>query len=248
MGYDPTIHRRFENDSIVYVYEIKEGDQDRKYFKATESLSEYRSMCISGRMTRVWKATQVVSIDNLNPLSDFDVPVVLKDLWLDKGALTERDIQSAIFSDIEKFKDTLGTEDPHFCEFDARMEEKIRSCLTDQGYKKYFLEIICDDQGYVSRCVEPTAQARRGIFVFEDSKIHMSSQSIHERAMESRTYSDPTRRHSGVATQTTQTTARPFVPKQQYRVVFKEVCKPLHHIQKLSDVIDVIRQCFVGEH
>jgi hypothetical protein len=44
-----------------------------------------------------------------------------------------------------------------------------------------------------------------------------------------------------------QTTTRPFVPKQQYRVVFKEACKPLHRVKKPSDMIEVVRQCLVGE-
>jgi hypothetical protein len=167
-------------------------------------------MCISERMTRVWEAGEVASVDNLTPLSD--MPVVLKDVWIDRGAQTERQIQSMIFGDIEKFKDDLGTNDPHFSEFDAHMEKQIRSCLTNQGYKKYFLEIICDHQGYVS-------------------KSRMSSHSTHEGAMQNRTHGDPTRHHSRVATPTSQATPRPFASQHQYRVVFKELCKPPHRME-----------------
>jgi hypothetical protein len=105
---------------------------------------------------------EAASLENLTPLSHF--PVVLKDHWLKQGTDTERDIQSAIFEDSEKFGKDLGTEDlAHF----SRMKEQVRRCLTDQAYTKYFLEIVFDQGGHVLKSMPPSDQPV--VFVVQDS-------------------------------------------------------------------------------
>ncbi|KAF9439963.1 hypothetical protein P691DRAFT_620705, partial [Macrolepiota fuliginosa MF-IS2] len=54
LGYDPMIHRS-SIGGTAYTYQIP-VDGVTRYFKSTRTLSSYRSLGITGRMTRVWKA------------------------------------------------------------------------------------------------------------------------------------------------------------------------------------------------
>ena len=101
MGYDPLIEQS-ENHGGCFIYQFpaeKEGTKPR-YFRTCKVIVEYRSLCIGGRMTRVWKA---VEVDPITKADKSGVAVALKDVRLDHAASTERQIQGAIFKDIEAF-------------------------------------------------------------------------------------------------------------------------------------------------
>ena len=48
---------------------------------------------------RVWKATQIKSLDNHSPVNCAK-EVMLKDIWLEQDAKTERELQTNLFTDI----------------------------------------------------------------------------------------------------------------------------------------------------
>ncbi|KAF8882556.1 hypothetical protein BD779DRAFT_1674902 [Infundibulicybe gibba] len=110
----------------------------KRYFQTRGLIAEYRSLCITGRMTRVWKAVEL----DQEQTSVVGEPVVLKDIWLEEAAQTEKQIQDKIFSDIRSFADVLKKD----------------------KYKDYFLHILCDYQGETTKPLAPTASTKFGLF------------------------------------------------------------------------------------
>ncbi|CAA7260737.1 unnamed protein product [Cyclocybe aegerita] len=94
VGFDLTISRL---SPVSYVYQVSD-----RFFKTIRMISEYRPLCIADRMTRVWEAVEVASFNDPTPKRNAH-PIALKDVWLDASAQTEKEIQSALFSDLEEF-------------------------------------------------------------------------------------------------------------------------------------------------
>ncbi|KIO23497.1 hypothetical protein M407DRAFT_62150, partial [Tulasnella calospora MUT 4182] len=111
LGYDPTIQRRLDSNpvsrkqTLCYVYQVEDnvGDKHERYFKTQEALFEHRSLCATGRATRVWKVVEVGSFNELEPL-DSSI-LVLKDVWLDSQSKTECQNLDAIFQELQKLAD-----------------------------------------------------------------------------------------------------------------------------------------------
>ncbi|KAJ3488534.1 hypothetical protein NLJ89_g11606 [Agrocybe chaxingu] len=103
--------------------------------------------------------------------------MVLKDVWLDATALTEKEIQAVFFSDLEVFGQAMKSKDPQqFAGFTAETKDEIRCCLKGKAYKKYFLSIECDCQGHTSRAVLASAYPVDGLFSVGIPSSQVSSQ------------------------------------------------------------------------
>ncbi|XP_006457561.1 hypothetical protein AGABI2DRAFT_123418 [Agaricus bisporus var. bisporus H97] len=113
MGYDPTVHRIKDNES-QYVYEIPTEDGTR-YFKTIHLLAHHKSLCITGKKTRVWKTVEVKGFegDAINEDSNGGKEFALKDeeayAWAPKS-----------------------------------LRSKLEDLFKDEGYRSYFMEIECD--------------------------------------------------------------------------------------------------------
>ncbi|KAF8641809.1 hypothetical protein AX16_009790 [Volvariella volvacea WC 439] len=243
MGFDPSIDRHDWGEKIFYVIEV-----DGRYFKTQRTISEYRSLCITGRMTRVWEAIEVESRTNPKD-KEGALPVALKDVWLDATAQTEKEIQQAIFADIESFASQLNepnSEDPpEFTHFNDEMKTKVRDCLQGGAYKRYFLDIICDQRGAISKTVPTSARPQRGLFTLPSTPSRQQSRV--SNADPTRGSAEPIRPVSHPLTsRPSPSQPRTFANKRQYRVVLKEVCESLHNLKTFPRLFEVFLECLTA--
>jgi len=99
MRYDDMIER---HDNRRYTYQIPDPKGSR-FFRTIDTILEDRSSNITGRMTRIYLVEEVTSSAlEATPVTPRRT-CVLKDVWLDESAATEREIQDNIFKDIESF-------------------------------------------------------------------------------------------------------------------------------------------------
>ena len=89
LGYDLTMQHCLdpEVNRVCFVYEV-----NSHYYKTQKAIFDNQSLCITGRATRVWEAIEVASFNKLQLLEGSHM-VVLKDIWLNAGLVTEGNIQ-----------------------------------------------------------------------------------------------------------------------------------------------------------
>ena len=92
--------------------------------------------------------------------------VVLKDVWLDAGSMTEGDIQREMFADFKKIADALqaGVEPKGFEGMDDESKERLQKCLQEQCWHRYFLTVIREWQGMMSKEVTKAAEPNSTFF------------------------------------------------------------------------------------
>ncbi|KAF8879146.1 hypothetical protein BD779DRAFT_1552665 [Infundibulicybe gibba] len=206
MGYDPCVIR--SKDGSNYIYHLEDQSGKKRYFQTHSLIAEYRSLCVTGRMTRVWEAIEL----DQEQTGEMGKPVVLKDLWLDGAAQTEKQIQNEIFRDIRSFPvSTLDSLE----DLSNEMRAHLRKALANDRYKEYFLHIICDYRGETTKPLAPTASPKLGLF---NAPVSTSAPST------TRSLSNPTR------------DPRQFVQRRQYRLVYNEVCETLHDLKSLKAI------------
>lgn len=147
LGYDPTI-RRFPGNHVYYEYKV-----GNCYFRTLGSLSNLRSLDITGRMTRVWKAEE---ISGSGGPSLEKGPVALKDVWLDQGAQTELEVQDKIFKAVWQEKELHDAGKPSrlnaFPELSA-LHKVVKALLESGDFQKYFMTIECNHVGQTTKPV-----------------------------------------------------------------------------------------------
>ncbi|KAH9487287.1 hypothetical protein JR316_0001357 [Psilocybe cubensis] len=237
LGYDPNV-TPVECKKRQYTFKIPSSDgKSAKFYRTVKVLSEYRSNKISGRLARVWLVNRVDSEGNkIGP------PCVLKDVWLGVNALTEKEIQTAIFADIEKYCHpdkpdyNLASDPPEDSPQAALNAIKMRNAeLVKSGdYKQYFLEIESDHAGKPSKDVLEGCTPVTGLFQNADANRIASLNENSIRPVGS----------TGLS-KTRQPSIRTYTPRKQYRVIFKEVCQPVGDLPTLGKVLDVIQQTLI---
>lgn len=222
MGYDPNVARH-SNGSFTY-------ELTGRFFHTTSTISEYRSNSITGRMTRVWSVDEVESSEeNASIKAGSKGPYVLKDVWLEEKAKTEAEIQLSIFEGIDTFWSTpLGPDKAEFEPLKSAHSQLVKS----GDYKKYFLDIDIDCTGKTTKTVVGSTRLR-GLFATSPTPAPISVNAT------PRATGDPT--HDMDANNLQQSLAREYVPKKQYRVVFKERCEAVQNLGTLGEVFDVVR-------
>ncbi|TFY59789.1 hypothetical protein EVG20_g7659 [Dentipellis fragilis] len=253
IGYDPSIQRRLDidgnNRDLCLIFEVHDKNKDKnRYFKTLHSVAEHLSLRVTGRSTRVFKVIEVGSFDDLAPVPDAKHQI-LKYVWLDVEAKTERAIQNKIFEDLDKFATKLkGLKEgasglDEFSGVSPGDQEMLRTALfKPENYKRHFLTIDCDQQGFESKPVSPDATVTDDIFTRLPPATVPASLA----------YASSSRSHLTSATSSQQPEAkvprqpREYVPKRQYRVVFNEVCEALQNVRELKTVIRGMQDCLTG--
>ncbi|KAF9543025.1 hypothetical protein CPC08DRAFT_716824 [Agrocybe pediades] len=140
MGYDPTITVHLAGDKTQYTYKIPgvkaepKGSKDR-FFRTVASIDDHWSSNITGRMTRVWKVREMQSAeDDALPVGDGTVHYVLKDVWRDSAAPTEREIQNQIFTDIVKFLSNISLSDSNLAKLLPLQEKHALQLMHCAGW------------------------------------------------------------------------------------------------------------------
>ncbi|KAF9449336.1 hypothetical protein P691DRAFT_728158 [Macrolepiota fuliginosa MF-IS2] len=219
LGYDPTVHRSAAGD-ISYTYQIP-MDGAIRYFKSTGTLSSYRSLGITGHMTRVWKAIEVSSPGGL-PIPG-KKEVALKDVWSEEDATLEKVVQDAIFAEVEKQKDLKKNGQASRLDLVTQWKTKIDFANIFQGntYQKYFVKIEGDYQGTTTKIKPQDATPTTGLFFH--NRPRDGDPTTHQIPG-----SGSTRDHGDV------TPPRTYKPKKRYNVVYSEICTALHDVVNLK--------------
>ncbi|KAG9007892.1 hypothetical protein FRB90_009172, partial [Tulasnella sp. 427] len=234
LGYDPTVKRRTDSDGKpCFIYQV-----DNRYFKTVRSIFESRRLCVTGRGTRVWQVVEVRSFENLEPIKGRS-EMVLKDVWLNKGAMTEGQNLRAIFDELEKLSLVLqsGTELAILSEFDQEERQRLRDCLLQRTWGRYFLTKECDWQGYSSTGRGDGAEPNNQLFDAPPSDPIPASSSLTSETRHS------TPRPTDPADRRLPQRPRSYGSKQQYRIVYQEICTPMHEVRPLSHVFTALEDC-----
>ncbi|PPQ90042.1 hypothetical protein CVT25_006359 [Psilocybe cyanescens] len=232
LGYDPMVTR--EKDGL-YTFKIPDPVLTDHFqrFRTVETLSEYRSNNITGRMARVYQVTKLD--DNGEAIGG---PLVLKDVWLDNSAKTEREIQNAIFDDIERFWQT-----PTKIEELRQLQEEHKQLVKDKGYRQYFLAIVLDHSGTTTTHYPAAAVIEKGILLELDLKEASPTTGTGVKSTFSGSRSRNENTHPVESRDFTVPVApRTFGIKKHYRVVFQEVCKTVGTLGTLGEVVNVLHQ------
>ncbi|KDQ22354.1 hypothetical protein PLEOSDRAFT_1068715 [Pleurotus ostreatus PC15] len=156
LGYDPMVTRDAKGDYIYRIPSTEQGQQRDRFFLTTASIAEYRSNNITGRMARVWKVVECHPSGAV--VSPSGPSHVLKDVWLEDSALTEAQIQSQIFEDIQRF--FRDKQDARYLAFE-RLRPSISDLERNDRYKKYFIEIMADYEGERTKPRSPNSERKR---------------------------------------------------------------------------------------
>jgi Fungal protein kinase len=238
LGFDPNIKECTPTQlgPQYFVYTVNDKKAGTVYFKTLQSLSEYRSLCISGRATRVWQVIQIKSLDDHSPVNSAK-EVVLKDIWLQQDAKTERELQTDLFTDIGAFitGTSAGEPFPPQESSETTFQELIRGILVGEQWKQHFLTIMFDSIGVPSK--ECPMFARPDPTLFNKPLIQRVAPGS-QASDYSRVYSTSALHEKTSSTSATPAAPRKFAPKRRYFVIFEELCEAVEDLTRFSDTID----------
>ncbi|EKM75059.1 hypothetical protein AGABI1DRAFT_132597 [Agaricus bisporus var. burnettii JB137-S8] len=252
MGYDPTVHRIKDNKS-QYVYEIPTEDGTR-YFKTIHLLARHKSLYITGKKTRVWKAVEVKGFEG-NAINEEvnGKDVALKDVWLDEGSMTEKEKLDAIFERLKTIQEEAYAWAP------SVLQSRLKADFEGGSYRSYFMEIKCDSFN-LGRS-KPISDKAIEILQFggEGAETLSGSDGGTQTSME-----DPNLLED--STRTTENTrntendlkeanrlkgnlkvkTRSHAVKRQYRLVYSEVGESLQRVQTLDIAFTAIMDTYIA--
>ncbi|KAF9440106.1 hypothetical protein P691DRAFT_780148 [Macrolepiota fuliginosa MF-IS2] len=241
IGYDPTVHWVEHNGRTCYVYEL-ETAEGRKYFRTLHPLFSPRVLCITGRKTRVWEAIEVAGI--AGPALEEKHggrKVALKDVWLDEGSRTEKENLDDVFNALERVKE----EDYGWAS--SELKDYIRPALRNGGYKKYFMEILCDTLLPGTKPRHPTAKPRPDVLNLRPTEVEVPSKSMLRGSTQVWASGRSSRNHSsGVSGATKTHLPHDYEMKVHYRLVYGEVGHSLDSAQNLKTSFNAIRDVFIA--
>ncbi|KAJ2936427.1 hypothetical protein H1R20_g667, partial [Candolleomyces eurysporus] len=158
IGFDPSINRVSGSSEgpVSYIYALDDKDTGvsrQRYFQTLDILYSPPQTLITGRATRVWEAQEVRAFDDPTPVEAAPSTVIMREVWTDASAKTENEIQSDIFADLNGFAQRLsnGVEPEQFLDFEPDLKTHIKELFVDEKYKEYFLTVIGECKGPVSR-------------------------------------------------------------------------------------------------
>ena len=238
LGYDPTIQRRLDPKAKEFVLSTRSTVITTRRRRRSLTIG----VCITGRATRVWEVIEVASFDKLQSLEGSHT-VVLKDVWLDAGSMTEGYIQREIFADLEQIANALeaGEELKGFADMDHESKQMLQKCLLARHWHRYFLTLVHECQGMTSKEVAEAAVSDSTFFGTPPAPVRPSS--LRYADLSRMSLSQP----SDLLSHGKKSFNRRHCPKRQSHVVFKEVCVALHDVSKFGDAMAALLSCVFGE-
>lgn len=155
IGFDPTVKRVIFHKEICYVYQV-----GGRFFRTIKPLFLSRVLCITGRKTRVWEAVEVsgTSKEEIGEEMNGGKRFAVKDMWLDKDSSTEKENLDKIFAALDEVDMNKYEWDPSFNTTDnTYLQQIIGDVLREKEYNRYFMDIVCDQRGKLTR--EPAQDA-----------------------------------------------------------------------------------------
>jgi len=221
MGYDEMIER---HDNGRYTYQIPDPKGSR-FFRTIDTILEHRSNNITGRMTRIWLVEEVTSSAADTTPTAAGCTCVLKDVWLNESASTEREIQDNIFKDIESFfaLSSLPADKTELAELKGARQQLVDS----KRYKEYFLKIETDYMGDKTKQVADGGIRLNGLPGERTTDAEFHAPSLNANGQYGQ-YLD-----------------QAYPRKKQYWVVFEENCVAFGKLKTLGEVMDVVVQTLI---
>ncbi|KAG8840137.1 hypothetical protein FRB96_009595, partial [Tulasnella sp. 330] len=244
LGYDDEIRRWRDLDGhICYVYKI-----GTSYYRTIEQIDEHQTGRLGGRATRVWKAIEIVSANDLRPAPG-SVEVVIRDIWLQDGAKTEEALQTAIFESLQKVAILLNDEErleKPTSEDDGRMIDRIKAakscndwtgaleCVKNRRYEDYFLRI--GSYGFGAKTKTKAADAEAAPDIFKAAK-HPIVESAQLPGANRSTISTSTSTSHGYGAPPPPKVHREYSIRTRHFLVYTEVCVALQFLVDYQDVL-----------
>ncbi|KAF6754782.1 hypothetical protein DFP72DRAFT_1170083, partial [Ephemerocybe angulata] len=236
--------------NIGFIYRLP-GDSagSSRFFMTTGIVEECRSKRLSGRTTRVWKAVEVANFEG-KALADNVTPkeIIIKDVWIDGPADTEKQIQDKIFTSIDDF---VGGPQPwrdHPClaKFPPSRLDDLETLTTNKKYQERFLRIREHFEGPLSKSVAKDTWASPSIFI-EAPVEAVSMSPLKTQRNQSKYQSTPASRVAPVPKSALQFKMggkihTEFAQKKRCFFYFDEVCTRVSHVPTFGDAVDTLRQ------
>jgi Fungal protein kinase len=225
LGFDPTIQRIIIDDTQQYRIQV-----DEKFYVTCGVLSDDRASAITGRATRVFEVH-----DEFDP----NTTIALKDLWMDDGSTSEGDILQEVFRAMQEWKNERS-QDSHGGDRGVK----------DDDYRRFFLTTVAhglvkfDDNSF-----DNTRAAMHGQDLSQPMEYYTTEpEGEYLRIKESQT-SSQSRSHGSMHGPiiVPRIEPRPIRHLQHYRIVFKEVGRPVHDLDSLKEVFEMLLDAAKGK-
>jgi len=180
LGLDLIVSAVVVEGKQAFVYEITDTkSKEKHYFWTIKTLSEYHSNGILSRKMQVWKVKEVVSPKNLLIFTRNAKVVIMKDIYLNNGALTEWKIQDEFYKDVDALKGKQMDALPNFGE---TRQNEIWKLFNGDTYKQHFLIILHDHTRFVFKSVADDSVADLTIFQQPDKKLKVAGSPVVDRS------------------------------------------------------------------
>ncbi|KAI5993484.1 hypothetical protein EDD15DRAFT_2529981 [Pisolithus albus] len=213
LGWDPTVQRVCVEGEPQYNITVCTDEGKETVYQTTKVISDFSADAMQGRGTRVFQVR--LTLQNGQPVHNAE-PLVLKDSWREVDRFREDEILVQIFDGLGK---KYGTKEAS----DAR---------------KYFLTVLAAGDVMVHGKKDKTTS------LLHDSKDLPPGFGLHPLPADDTPKCKPTRTGEGLTP--IFSCVPPSVKKSQihhrihYRLVFKEVCEPIHDLKRLDTVFKVL--------
>lgn len=189
----------------------------------------------------MWSAIEIPDPNELEELPGAH-EVALKDSWVDKNSLTEKEIQARIFrrlSDVEESDYAWARSD---------LKEMLRNALANPA--RYFMEVAHDWR--VGENKERSAGSTGATHLFrlpeESFRAKLDRVAKGANSTASLNYYPSSHSHTSndVPGKSKTGRKRKYAVKEHYRVVYNQVGKPLSVATSLYDSMRVVNDIFIG--
>jgi Fungal protein kinase len=222
LGFDPTIQRIIVDDIRRYRIEV-----DGKFYVTRRILSDDRASAITGRATRVFE---------VHDEDDPDTSVALKDLWMDDGSTSEGDMLPEVFCAMQEWKNER-----------SQVSSDGDWDVEDDDYRRFFLTTVAHGLVKFDNSFDNTRAAMHGRDLPQPMEYYTTEpDDEYLRTKESQTSS---RSHGSMHGPiiVPRTEPRPIRHLQHYRIVFKEVGRPVHDLDSLKEVFEMLLDAAKGQ-
>ena len=242
MGFDPTVRRVKFQESICYVYQV-----NGRFFRTISPLFRGQVLCITGRMTRVWEAVEVggTSEEEVRKEKNRGRRCVVKDVWLDKDSHTEGDNLSKIFTALDNVDVDHYTWDANINKtYGERLKNIITDILHSRQYNRYFMAIECDQRGKFTK--ERAQGADPDPKIFDKEPLTKKQKRTVSGSVQLTTSSSYSGGAGSIPLPAARLPPHDYKVKFQYRLVYKDVGKPLNKAPNLKSFSKGIHDACIG--
>ncbi|KAI0924857.1 hypothetical protein AcV7_007226 [Taiwanofungus camphoratus] len=227
VGWDPTICPVTDSEGKVLLdsdgkrrfdITVRSADGTNVVYRTIKILADFGANAPQGRGTRVWEAKKLENGEECGE------PVALKDSWID----SDRTREGALYGELRASDTSTDFQD---------------------AMKTFIMTVICEGDVYINGEIDDTRTLMtRGQGIPKNSSHFTVQLTWPPAAKLSQSSRVTTGYHHSPEEYMWKLPDPPRVyhPKAHYRIVFKEVCKPIYTVPSLATVFQLIAQVIRG--